>query len=205
MKKHLKLFLMLLMMSISTACTTTSTLNRGLVHEEKIKVVKLKQLVQNISVEVSDSSVNGALTPLQEKINDIDFNKVMKNALVHNLSDGRAFSENVLIDSDFDQSIKKPFLIPVLTPSIVIAADFNRLTVSLDAVIAQRTESQKENSYISVYTSLQTLDSDAVSKRKDNMQYWMDYPVVLKEKIVDGLYSVAKQFAADFNAMQEIN
>ena len=225
MKQHLNLITIFLVAVVSTACTTTTPLNRGLVHQEKIKTVNLNKLDENMRVEASGALKTGALAggvvgalvggaidassnakrkktlgPLQEKINNIDVNKVLKNALEHHLADGQAFSDDVVVDNEYDQDVKKPFLTPILTPSVVISVDYKELTVSLNAKIAQRSLEEKENRYSSTYSSLQTIDLDNVSDKEANIQYWLDNPVLLKEKIVDGLYDVSKQFADDFNS-----
>ena len=227
MKQLIKLFTIFLVAAISTACTTTTTLNRGLVQQEKIKTVNLNKLDENMSVEASgalktgviaggvvgalvggaiDASANAkrkkTLAPLQEKINNIDVNKVLKNALEHHLADGQAFSDDVMVDNEYDQSVKKPFLTPILTPSVIISLDYTELTVSLNSTISQRSLKDTENRHSSTYSSIQTLDLAIVSDKEANIQYWLDNPVVLKEKIVDGLYDVSKQFADDFNADQ---
>ena len=38
-----------------------------------------------------------------------------------------------------------------------------------------------------------------VASKETNKQYWLDNPVVLREKLVNGLYEVAKQFSEDLN------
>ncbi len=227
-KNHTKILIVLLIAVFSSACTTAPKLNRTLVHQEKIRTVNLQKLDQNINIQLSDNTTtaavagglvgilvggaidaninskrNKALEPLREKITDIDVNKVLINALTHYLSEGKAFSNDVVIDSEYDKDIKKPFLVPILTPNVVILANYSGVRVSLAVSTSQKSANKKQNRYNSVYVSQQDLDAGLASDKETSKQFWMDNPILLKEKIVDGLYDVSKQFADDYNAEQD--
>ena len=231
MNINLKLLPILGVCLISTACSTTS-LNRDLVHQEKVKTVYINKLDSNVSIAKSnrgkivgtvlggvvglpigsavDAKTNAkrkeGLNDLQEKINDFNVNVVIQNALEHNLLDSNAFSSEVLITSEFDSTVKKPYLIPVLTPSIVIAANYGSIDIKLNTSTSQKSESNsdKQNQHKGNYSSNQTIASSHLSKDKDiNKQYWLDHPIELKEKVVNGLYDVTKQFADDFNSLEK--
>ncbi len=237
MNTKLKLFFILTLSIISSACTTTVSLNRDVVHQEKIQAVNLNKLNENVSIELSgstngnsigtaagsvggaaggflgsllgsaidagiDSSRKKAFNSIKESTHVMSANMVLQNALAHNL-EGNAFSDDVVINSEFDTSIKKPYLIPVLTPSVVMAPNYSQINIFLSTSITQKSikNIEKQNQYQRVYTSEQVLGSDgSTGSKQSNKQYWIDNPVVLREKIVDGLYDVSKQFSDDFNA-----
>ena len=228
MKNYSKILTILLITIFSSACTTASKLNRPLVHQEKIKTVNLEKLDHNISIAVSDNTTtaavagglvgvliggaidsninskrNKAIEPLREKVTDIDVNKVLINALTHYLTESKAFASEVVIDSEFDREIKKPYLIPILTPSVVVLANYSGVHVSLAVSTSQKSAKNKENRYKSVYVSEQDLDAELATEKEANKEYWMENPILLKEKIVDGLYDVSKQFADDYNSEED--
>ena len=235
MNNKYRLLAILITCLASSACTTTTPLNRELIHQEKIQTINLNQLNSNISIELSgagssaagnlaatgtggaiggglgaliggaiDASTNAkrrkAIAPLQEKISDFDVNKVLKNALEHNMLDSNAFNESVTINTEYDKSIKKPYLTPILTSSIIMSANYSTVNILLSTSTAQKSASEKQNQYRSVYSSQQAIDH-GTGKKADNQQYWIDNPLVLKEKIINGLYDVAKQFSDDFNTI----
>ena len=222
MKIKAKLILILILCITATACSTTKELNRSLVQQEKIKTINLNTLDENISIEKSDSGlVTGAViggvvggvignaidsntntkrkkgfVSIQENINNIDANAVFKNALQHNLV-GTAFSEDLIIDTAFDQSIKKPYLIPILKPSITMASNYSSFEVGLKVSTTQ----DNNKKYKSKYSSQKLANTAELEPTKEqNKQFWLANPLILKEKLVDALYDVAKQFADDFNA-----
>jgi len=65
--------------------------------------------------------------------------------------------------------------------------DYGVITVELTAKTGQ---SQR------VYSSKETVANGTAS---ENMQYAINNPLVLKEKIINALYDVAQQYATDFN------
>jgi len=230
MNINLRLFSIFSICLMSTACSTTS-LNRTLVHEEKIKIVYVNELNGNISIEKSnsgkiigtgvggvvgalvgnaiDSNTNSkraeGLTILQGKINDFNVNKIIQNALTHHVQDSAAFSDEVEVTSEFDSTVKKPYLIPVLTPSIIMSADYSSIDITLKTSTSQKAinSDTKQNQYKGKYESNQIISSASTSK-DENKQYWIDNPVDLKERVVNGLYDVTKQFADDFNSLEKI-
>ena len=83
-----------------------------------------------------------------------------------------------------------------------MASDFGVVDVFLTASINQKAlkNSQKQNQYEGSCSSRQVISStNFVTSKEANKKYWIDNPVVLREKIVNGLYEVAKQFSEDFN------
>ena len=222
MKIKAKLILILIVCATATACSSTKNLDRTLVQQKKIKTVNLNQLDENIAIEKADSGlVTGAVIGgvvggvignaidsgtnkkrkkgfalIQENINNINANAVLKNALQHNLV-GSAFSENLIIDSEYDKSIKKPYLIPILKPSIVMSSNYSSFEVKLKA----STTYDGQKKYKSSYTVEKIADTPGLDPTKEqNKQFWADNPLILKEKLVDALYDVTKQFANDFNS-----
>lgn len=230
LKNNTKILTALLIAIFASACTTASKLDRTLVHKEKIRTVNLQKLDQNINIQVSDNTTTSAVAgglvgilvggaidaninskrekaiePLREKITDIDVNKVLVNALTHYLSEGKAFSNDVVINTEYDENTKKSFLVPILTPNVVVLANYSGVRVSLAVSTAQTQNStkKKQKRYTSVYISQQDLDAELASDKETSKKFWAENPVLLKEKIVDGLYDVSKQFADDYNAEQE--
>lgn len=226
MNTKLKLILILTVCGAISACASNSPLNRDLIHQEKIQTVNVKQLDENISIQESssglvigavaggliggaigsavDSNINSGrkknFASTQESINNFNVNVILKNALEHKLLDGKAFSDSVVIDTGFDQSVKKPYLIPVLTPSIVMSSSYDVVDITLKVTTAQKSPRNTENQHKSTYSSQQLIDNASLeSGKEENKQYWIDNPIILKEKIVNGLYDVAEQFADDFN------
>lgn len=229
MNTNLKKFLILCICIASSACSTTKVqLNRDLVHQEKVNTINVNPMVENISIELSnsgtttgvvagglvgaliggavDSSINSSrkksFGEIQESTNVMGSNAILKNALTH-YSEGNAFGENVIINLGFDNSIKKPYLLPILTPSITMSSNYGVIDILLKTSTTQKSSnnSEKQNQYKGSYSSQQVIESDTLdASKEDNKQYWIDNPIILREKIVDGLYDVAKQFADDFNA-----
>ena len=229
MNLNIKVLAAALLCLVLSACATTPELNRELVHQEKINTINLDQMDQNISIEKADNTATSAaaggllgvlvggaidgninskrrtaLEPFIEMLDGLNVNMVLKNALEHNMSDGKAFSEEVVIDSEYDKDIKKPFLTPILSPSVIMLADYSGVGVSLLASTSQKSTTNKQNRYKRTYASEQAMDAEFLAKREANKQYWKDNPLILKEKIVDGLYDVAKQFTDDYNADQVV-
>ena len=148
----------------------------------KIQAVSVSQLNQNITIaENANSDVVSAFAEMQENINDFSVNAILKAALEHNLLDGKAFSEDIVVGAE------TLHIEPALTPSIVMSPNYADVSVVLAA----------KNS---TYSSKQTIGSALTESEAGNKQYWMDNPLILKEKIVNGLYDVANQFADDMNA-----
>jgi len=212
MNVNLKRVSILLFCAAATACTSTgvgtatsyatnsgSSLNRTLIQQQKIKSVNLSQLSQNIKIEQVNSSVpdfnsirNTRFSTVQRSIDNINVNAVLKNALEHNLV-GAAFSDDLVVNSKVS-SLGNSYLVPALTPSITMAPNYDFVTVTLSTSTAQTGSSTSQ--YKAVYTSKQVI---GVTTSKSNKLFWNDNPLVLKERIVNGLYDVSKQFADDFN------
>ena len=225
MNTKLKLIAVAFFSLILSACASTPELNRELVQKEKISNVIVNQMDQNMNIDVADSSassgaaggllgalvggaidsnINGkrrkSLAPMIENIESLNVNMVLKNALADSLELGSAFDEEVIITAASDESTQNSFLVPILTPNIIMQGDYSGVMVSLTASTVQDQEKKSGNRYQSVYISDQTLDSELLAKREENKQFWLDNHLLLREKIVDGLYNVAKQFADDYNS-----
>lgn len=223
MNTKFKLILLLTVCAMSSACTSTK-LNRSSVHNEKISSVNVNKLDENIDIQSSrtwtvvgglvfvplaavgagvDAKVTearrGVFKETQGKINDFDVNKVLEAALQHNM-EGAAFNENVVVISGGRAA--ESYLVPVLTPTITMSANYGAVKVSLKTSTTQKNvkDEQKQNVYKRVYSSKYNL-GNALSNTENNKQYWSNNPVLLKEKIVNGLYDVAKQFSDDFNSL----
>jgi len=138
-----------------------------------------------------------AFTEIQDKLNDINLNAVLHNALEHNLV-GSAFSESLIIDTEFDRTIKKPYLKPILTANVVMSSNLSTISISLKTSTTQKNQSGDLKQYNKSYFSQQFIDDKSLGK-EGNKQFWIDNPIVLKEKLVNGLYHVASQFAEDYN------
>ena len=85
-----------------------------------------------------------------------------------------------------------------------MSANYGVIDILLTTSTTQQSlkNAEKQNQYKGIYSSQQLIESDSLSvSKKDNKQYWLDNPVALREKIVNGLYDVAKQFADDFNSV----
>jgi len=221
MKINAKLILILTFCAMATACTSTKTLDRTLVQQQKVKTVNLNLLDENISIDktrtgvivggVAGGLIGGAigaavdsgtnarrkegLSLIQQNINNINANAVLKNALQHNLV-GNAFNDDLVILTAFDESDKKPYLTPVLKPSIVMSPNYSAFEVELKASTAY--DSQKR--YKATYSSQKLANTSTGATKEQNKQFWADNPLILKEKLVDALYDVSKQFADDFNS-----
>lgn len=199
MNTSLNKTLILLVCIACSACTTTQVpLNRTLVHQEKIDSVNVNQMAQNISTELASSK---DFETIQLSTNVMSSNVILKNALTHYL-EGVAFNDDLVINSNLDAGNEKSYLTPILTPRVVMSSDFGVVDVFLTASITQKAlkNSQKQNQYEGSYSSRQVISSaNFVASKETNKQYWLDNPVVLREKIVNGLYEVAEQFSEDFN------
>jgi len=200
MNVNSKLILALITCITATACTTTGGLNRSLVHQEKIQYVDVSLLSQNVVIELSDSNaLNDSRTrnfgSLQRKIHDINVNAVLKNALQHNLI-GNAFDEDLTIGSQADVSLNDSYLVPILTPTVIMSSDYGAINITLTTTTTQLNANGEREQYDAVYSSKQVI---GVSTSKSNQLFWNDNPLILKERIVNGLYDVANKFAKDFN------
>ena len=84
-------------------------------------------------------------------------------------------------------------------------ASYSGVSVQLFSVVNQKSidDAEKTNQYRRVYTSVQKVDLDTTINRFKNKDFWEDNPLILREKIVNGLYDVAKQFSDDYNEIVE--
>lgn len=224
MNTHLTLLTTLLVCLVLSGCASTSTLNRELVHKEKIKTVKVNRMEQNINIQQADSTTTGAvaggligvlissavdsssnekrqtaLEPFIEMLVGLDVNKILKNALEHTLSGGSAFVEDVDVNVNYGEGIASPFLTPIVTPKVIMLANYSGVRADLHVSTSQGNNGKKQNKFVSVYSSKQLMDTTSLAKREQNKQFWKDNPVLLREKIVNALYDATKQFADDFN------
>lgn len=229
MKPSIKVLAVLIGCLVLSACATAPELNRELVQQQKITSINLNQMDQNMNIDTSDNSATSAATggligalvggaidsnanakrkkalePMLDMIDSLNVNMVFNNALEDSLERGGAFGESVAINTNFDGAVKESFLVPTLTPNVIMKADYSGVMVVLDASISQESAEKKQSQYNSTYTSEQILDSDLLSKREDNKQFWKDNQLLLREKIVDGLYDVSEQFVDDYNADQAL-
>jgi len=170
-----------------SACATNAPLNHSSAHHTKIQTVNLEQLNENITINAGgDVNKINAFKVVQRNLNDFSSNAVLKEALQHNMLDGKAFGDEVVVGSGSSKSASSA---PVLTPVVIMSADYGVVNV----VLIKRKSGKKDNV---IYSSLQKVGSHSIS----NKQYWVENPLVLKEKIVNGLYDVAGQFANDANS-----
>jgi len=185
-----KLIFILISCITFTACAPTTSLNKESANREKIETVYLNTLSENISIKLPNSAAQ-AFKQIKESTNVMSSNKILKNALAHSL-EGNAFSQNLIIDSDFGkEAIQSTPLTPILTPSVIMSENYSVVNVRLSVA-------PKQKSIANIYSSEQRIDNGALTN-KEAKQYWIDNPVALREKIVNGLYDVAKQFADDSN------
>jgi len=188
MNINLKQAITLIFCIALTACATNTPSDRSVAHKEKIQTIYFKQFGNNIVLDtVGNASKANAFKAVQKNLNDFSTNAVFKAALEHNVLDGKAFSENLVVTSGLEKGVETSNLTPVLSPVVIMSSDYGVVNV----VLIAHKDGQKNT-----YTSLHKVESHATS----NKQYWVDNPLVLKEKIVNGLYDVAKQFSDDFNA-----
>jgi len=210
-----------------SACASTTKLDRELVHQEKIKTINLNQMPENISIQEADntttsavagglvgviignaidSNINSkrrkALEPFIEMLAGLDVNKVLMNALDHNLTGGKAFSEEIAIETFSSTQTEQSYLVPVVSPSVVMLADYSGVLVGLAVSTPQEQTDKRPKRYNSFYSSKNTMDDELQAKREENKAFWNNNSLLLREKIVDGLYDVAKQFANDYNSDQ---
>ena len=81
-----------------------------------------------------------------------------------------------------------------------MSSSYDVVDITLKVTTAQKSPRNTENQHKSTYSSQQLIDNASLeSGKEENKQYWIDNPIILKEKIVNGLYDVAEQFADDFN------
>ena len=195
MNKKLKSALAAVFCLAVTACTTTTTSqNESSAAQQKTAPVRLNQMSENISLNLAGSNLSGEKTfdEILETTNVMNANNVLKNALEHALEDGPldgsiAFSSS--LNTEGDTSKQKI----ILTPSIVMSSNFALVDVFLTVV------SGAENENKEIYFSQQVIENDnSIDNKEANKQYWLDNPIELRQKILDGLYDVATQFAIDF-------
>jgi len=187
MNINLKQILTLTFCVMITACATNTPSNQGSAYQTKIQAIHLEQLNENVAINAGGNvaTIND-FKAVQRNLNDFSSNAVLKAALEHNVLDGRAFADNVIVASNLNKSAATP----VLTPVVIMSSDYAVVNVLLI-----NRKADKQNNVI--YSSLQRVGSH----RTTNKQYWIDNPLILKEKIVNGLYDVAKQFANDVNCL----
>ena len=196
MNTYSKLALALSVCITATACTTTTTpLAKERSLQTKIDTVYLNQLNHNISIELSDTAADSntqrAFKKILESTTVMDANKVLVNALEHNL-EGYSIGEDVIIRSSVNVNNNASDQTPVLTPSVTMSSDYGTINVLLTAISGAKKQT--------VYSSKQTIKSTNLSGSKEaSKQFWLDNPIVLREKILDGLYDVAKQFSNNSN------
>jgi len=168
-------------------------LSGSLAHKEKIQRITLNKLVQNIMVDVSEAGA----TEILANTDDISANAVLKNALQHKLY-GKAFSEDLIIDSAIDANTETQYLTPELTASIVMSPNYDAINFVLTVLTTEKTESG-QNSYENVYSARQLVGGASSATKEENKQYWINNRIELKEKLVNGLYDIAQEFSEDFN------
>ena len=179
----------------TTACTSTTTShNQEPLLQQKPATIHLNQMSENISLGLAGSKLSGENTfaEILETTNVMNANNILKNALEHVLEDGSldgsiSFSSSLNTNRD----VSKQTI--VLTPSIVMSSNFGLVDVFLTVV------SGTENENKEIYFSQQVIgNGNSVEDKEANKQYWLDNPIELRQKILDGLYDVATQFAISF-------
>ena len=144
------------------------------------------------------------LTPIEQALGEFDVNKQVSVSLQKHLSGG-AFAEQVNFDTAFDPKEKlKSYLVPRVTPNVVMAADYSSISVVLNTVTYQNREGKRP--YRGTYTSEYILDSQGEEVTKeDNFQFWSDNPDILKQKITATIDEATLAFAKDFNNLTNIS
>ena len=193
MNNRLKQLLILSTCFIVTACSTTNY-EQQTVSEKKVKIstVYLNQLAENMSYELAESEVasDSEFLVVLQTTNIMGANVILKNALDHSLEDNVFGTDIAVVTPSAENPVSG--LTPVLTPKVVMSADYSEINIEL---ITSSAGSQKHHQ--KVYSSKQGL---LPYGKVNNRRYWIDNSIVLRERIVDGLYDVSKQFAADLNA-----
>lgn len=199
-------------------------LNRTVFESQKIEVVRIDQMESTISAEKSnqakkvgliggvagvligsvvDNNTNAAraksLTPLADALSNYDVNQQISDALAKHLT-GSAFAEQINFDTNFDPKDKvKPYLVPRVTPSVVMAADYSGFTVTLNVVTYQNKEGKKPHKGEYIAEHLLDAQGEEVTK-EDNFQFWLDNPDNLIESITKKIDEAVAAFATDFNS-----
>ena len=221
---HRLLTISLLAIFLSACAGKKVELDRAVLSSQKIEAVRIDQISNAIGSQKStvakkvgpfagvggflistaiDRSTNARrnkkLAPLTEALADYDISKQTETALRKNLK-GNVFASELNIDSNFDPKDKtKPYLVPTVTPSAIMAANYSKMSVELAVVTYQNKDGKRPNkqSYVSEYV----LDSQGEKVNKeDNFQFWSDNPELLIERINMLIDEAASKFALDFNS-----
>jgi len=171
----------------------------GLIIQEKIQTINLNKLGANIALEEADEyeSENETFSAVLENLDDFSSNMVIQSALNHYVLDGNAFSDSLALNLLFDNAAEKSPLTPVVTPNVMMSADYSSIHISLHTATAHQGINGEKKQYKSKYTTQKLIPTKI--NAEENKQYWVDNPLELKEKIVNGLYEVSQQFTDDFN------
>ena len=216
-----------LMILLLSACAGKGIeLNRSVFESNKIALVRVDQLQSTVRAEKSttrekigifggvtgvvvgtviDKSTDAArarsLTPLAKALSDYNINQHVSDALANHLRGG-AFAERVTFDTIINPKDKtKPYLVPRVTPSVVMAADYSSIIVTFEVVTYQNREGKKPHR--GVYSAEHVLDSHGEKVTKsDNFQFWLDNADILKEHISLKIDEAAAEFAKDFNSLE---
>jgi len=226
MKNHIKILSVLFVTVVMSACAPKKIeLDRTQFSNQKVSTIELKEIKENISIELSDSasesgaavggllgvlvgaaidsgvnsSRKGKFKAIQDSVSEIDANAILKEALQGKLV-GNAFSEDLELVA-FDKKNKKPYLTPKVTPSIIMSANYGVVNVLLSSTLNQN-NIERKRPYLGIYSSQQLNEAESLEVDKgSNYKYWIDNPETLKDKIINGLNDVAQQFADDYNGV----
>ena len=208
-----------------SACTGKKVeLDRSIFDSRKVEAVRIDQLDSSLSAEKSnsgkkvgliggvagvligsavDANTNASrtkkLTPLSQALGEYDINKQIAASLENHLK-GSAFAEQMRLDTNFDPKDKtKLFLVPRVTPNVIMAADYSSISVILNTITYQNDEGKKPHR--GEYSAEYILYSQGEEVNKeDNFQFWSDNPDLLKENINATIDQAVNDFASDFNS-----
>ena len=228
-RKLIHLSTLLLVAGTLSACAGKKIeLDRTVFETQKVEVVRINQLGSILTAEKSNSGkkvglIGGVagvligsavdantnksrakkLTPLAQAMGEYDVNQKIIESLQKQLK-GNAFNEQLRLDTNFDPKDKvKPYLVPRVSPSVVMAADYASISVVLNVVTYQNKEGKRPHK--EKYSAEYILDSQGEKVNKeDNFQFWSDNPELLKENISATIDEAVSKFANDFNLANNI-
>ena len=224
MKNSYQLTIIIVISIFLSACAAKKNqLDRSIFQSNKIEVIRIDQLGSNLSAEKSnrakkigliggvpgvligsvvDSKTNATrtktLAPLTKALGDYDINQQILDSLSKQLT-GRAFAARVNLDTSFEAKEKiKAFLVPRLTPSVVMSADYSSVTVLLEVITYQNRRGRKPHR--GTYSAAHVLDDHGEEVTKeDNFQFWLDNPEILIENISEKIDQAVAEFIQDYN------
>lgn len=225
MKNMYRLATLTLITLLLSACSGKKVeLDRNVFETQKIEVVRVEQIESGLSAEIStrgkevgkfggvsgfvigslvDANTNSvrarSLAPLSKALSNYDINQQISDSLAKQLK-GRAFTEQVRLDTSFDPK-RKAYLTPQIMPNVIMAADYSSVTVILEVFTYQNKDSKQPHKGTYTATAEHALDEQGKEiSKEDNFQYWADNPEILIDNINQKIDEAVSQFAQDFNS-----